>query len=192
MKLKLLTILLIPFSAFSQFGEVLNFIQKSEYNKEIAEFQAKKYILKNILQTQDEIVRFEVDALSGAESGQLTTLYYKCSEQNKEGLLLSFFGSYWNDAGVVHTGYGFKNFDKKQALEFLQKIQSAIDNNSKYLKENSDNNIALHYDDIAIIITSSSQTAYQIRLFWNSFDSSWDAFSFSRSKRRFDFEINKK
>lgn len=71
MKLKLLIILLIPFSAFSQF-EVLNFIQKSEYNKEIAEFQAKKYILKNILQTQDEIVRFEIDALSELNQGKLT------------------------------------------------------------------------------------------------------------------------
>jgi hypothetical protein len=192
MKINLLIILLIPVTAFSQLGEIINTIQKKEYSKEIAAFQAKEYLLKNILQTQDEVVRFEVDALSSAESEELTTLYYNCIEQKKEGLLLTFYGNYWNDAGVVYTGYGFKNLDKKQALEFLAKIQYAIDNNSIYLKENSDNNIALKYDDIEIIISSSSQTPYQIRLFWNTFDSSWDAFSFSRSKRRFDFEINKK
>ncbi len=191
MKFKLLIILLIPFSVFSQFGEVINLIQKSEFNKEMAVIQAKKYLVTYIFKIQDDTIKFEVDALSGAESGELVTLYYNCSAQNKEGLLLSFYGSYWNEAGVVHTGYGFKTFDKSQALKFLEKIQNAIDSNSKFLKDNSDNTIALKYDDIDVIITSSSQTAYEIRLFWNSFDSTWDAFSFSRSKRRFNFEIKK-
>ena len=135
---------------FSQIGDIINTIVKKEYSKEIVAFQAKEYVINNILQVNEEPIRFVVDPLSGAESGELTTLYYNCEEQNKEGLLLAFYGSFWNDAGVVYTGYGFKNLNKKEALEFLTKIQLAIDSNSKYLKDSKDNNIVLKYNDVDI------------------------------------------
>jgi hypothetical protein len=190
MKTRLILFLIFPICVFSQID--LNTIPQPEYSKELAQFQSKHFVFEKILKVESQVVKFEVDPLSGAESGQLTTLYYNCAEQNKEGLILTFFGNYWNNAGVRYQGYGFKNFDKKQAVEFLDKIQSAIDSNAKFLKDNSDNNIAFKYDDIDIIITSSNQTAYLIRLFWNGFDSTWDAFAFNRSSRRLNYNLKNK
>ena len=129
--------------------------------------------------------------LAAASSGELTTLLYHCEELNKEGLILGFYGNYWNDNGVVYQGFGFKNLEKSNAMEFLSKIQNAIDNNSKYLKEDKDNNnIYFQYDDISVLIYASPD-GYTIRIFWQSFDSTWEKTAFERSKRRFEKKLDK-
>lgn len=61
--------------------------------------------------------------------------------------------------------------------------------NSKYLKnDNDNNNIYFKFNDIDVLIWSSTQD-YTIRLFWNGFDSSWEKTAFDRSKRRFEKKI---
>ena len=136
-----------------------------------------------------EVVKFEIIPLAAASSGELTTLLYKCESKQKEGLVLGFYGNYWNEAGVLYQGFAFKNFEKKQAIEFLSQINDAIVNNSKFLDADSDNNnIYFKFDDIDVLIWSSSQE-YTIRLFWNGFDSSWEKTAFNRSKRRFEKKI---
>ena len=141
-----------------------NWVAK-EFSKEIALYNAKNFLFKNVLGSTTEIIQFEIIPLAAASSGELTTLLYKCESKQKEGLVLGFYGNYWNDAGVLYQGYAFKNFEKNQAIEFLNKIQDAIDNNYKFLKNDSDNNnIYFKYDDIDVLIWSSSQT-YTIRLF---------------------------
>lgn len=183
----ILFLLLITVNSYSQIN--FSFIRAQEYNKEKAQFLAKKFISNEILDIKNNTVKFELDPLTAAQTGDLITLYYNCLEQKKEGLLFCFFGEYWDQNGTEYQGYAFKNLDTVKALELLTLIQNSMDKNEKFLKDDSNNNIVFKYDDLEIIISYSSQTLHQIRVFWNGFDSTWDATAFSRTKRRFNFKL---
>lgn len=185
MKLKL-SLLLIIFTNLLLFSQ--NYYAK-EYSKDVALYNSKNFLFKTILGSTEEVDKFEIIPLAAASSGDLTTLLYKSESKQKEGLILGFYGNYWNEAGVVYQGFSFKNFDKIEAIAFLNKIQDAINENSKYLKnDNDNNNIYFKFNDIDVLIWSSTQD-YTIRLFWNGFDSSWEKTAFDRSKRRFEKKI---
>lgn len=160
-----------------------------EFSKDIALFRAKFFLFNDVLGKSEEINTFEVIPLASASSGELTTLLYRSEEKAREGIVLVFYGSYWNDSGVVFKGYAYKDLDKDDALEFLEKISSALNDYSKFLKSNTDNNnIYFSYKDIDVLISYSGGTSI-IRLFWNGFDSTWDGTAFDRSKRRFEKRI---
>lgn len=120
-----------------------NIFFAKDFSKEIALFEAKRFLFQNILGSTTEVVQFEIIPLAAASSGELTTLLYKCDNKQKEGMILGFYGNYWNDEGVLYQGYAFKNFEKEQAMDFLYKIQTAIENNSEffYATNDYDNNI---------------------------------------------------
>lgn len=189
MRLKIILLLTILFLGQLSFGQVkatnLNYVWAAkEFSKDVAQFRAKSFLYRNILGIDENVGKFELTALAAASSGELTTLLYKAEEKNKEGMLLGFFGDYWNESGAVYQGYAFKNLDKNDAYEFLTKVSEAIEQNDKYLKNStSDNNIYFSYKDIDVIIYFGGQS---MRLFWNNFDSSWDRTAFDRSKRRFE------
>ncbi len=167
-------------------AQVAGYWYAKEFSKDISLYKAKAYLFGDVLGSTPEVTQFEVIPLAAASSGELTTLLYKCESNEKEGLVLGFYGDYWNETGVVYQGFGFKNFDKDAATEFLDKIQSAIDANVKFLRKNTDNNnIVFRHDDMDVLIWTST-TSYTIRLFWNGFDSSWERTAFERSKRRFE------
>lgn len=192
MKTKLLTVIFF-LSLIKSFAQVKtndnNIWVAKEFSKDIALYNAKEFLFKKILGSTTEVVQFEIIPLAAASSGELTTLLYKCENKQKEGLVLGFYGNYWNDAGVLYQGYAFKNFEKNEAIEFLNKIQTAIEDNKKFIdQEAENNNIFFKYNDIDILICSSSP-GYTIRLFWNGFDSSWEKTAFERSKRRFEKKI---
>lgn len=189
MRLKIIILLPIFLLGQLSFGQVratnLNYVWAAkEFSKDVAQFRAKSFLYKNILGIDEKVGKFELIALAAASSGELTTLLYKAEEKNKEGMLLGFFGDYWNESGAVYQGYAFKNLDKNEAYEFLTKISEAIEQNDKYLKNSTaENNIYFSYKDIDVIIYFGGQS---MRLFWNNFDSSWDRTAFDRSKRRFE------
>jgi hypothetical protein len=160
-----------------------------EFSKEISLFKSKEFLFKNVLGSTEQIVPFEVIPLAAASSGELTTLLYKCETKNKEGIILGFYGDYWNEAGVLYQGYSFKNLEKDKAIEFLNKIVASIEENKKFLNENGDNNnIFFKYDDMDVLIWTNLGT-YSIRIFWQGFDSTWEKTAFERSKRRFEKKI---
>ncbi|MDM1505375.1 hypothetical protein HX089_05275 [Myroides odoratimimus] len=162
---------------------------EKEFSKDIALFRAKFFLFNDVLGKSEKINTFEVIPLASASSGELTTLLYRSEEKAREGIVLGFYGSYWNDSGVVFKGYAYKDLDKDDALEFLDKISSALNDYSKFLKSNTDNNnIYFSYKDIDVLISYSGGTRI-IRLFWNGFDSTWDGTAFDRSKRRFEKRI---
>lgn len=160
-----------------------------EFSKEISLFKSKEFLFKNVLGSTEQIVPFEVIPLAAASSGELTTLLYKCEAKQKEGLILGFYGDYWNEAGVLYQGYSFKNLEKDKAIEFLNKIVTSIEENKKFLNENGDNNnIYFKYDDMDVLIWTN-MGSYSIRIFWQGFDSTWEKTAFERSKRRFEKKI---
>jgi len=162
-----------------------------EFSKSAALFYSKEYLFKNILQASSELIKFEVIPLAAAGSGELTTLIYKCESKQKEGLILGFFGNYFNSNGLLYTGFSFKNLDRDQAIVFLKIIEQAMQTNNDYLLDDPDNNnIVFQFDDINILIWSNG-TSNDIRLFWNGFDSSWGYDAFARSQRRFERKLSK-
>lgn len=192
MKFKL-SLLLLVFTNILLFSQVQtnsnNMFYAKEFSKEVALYNSKNFLFKTVLGSTEQIEKFEIIPLAAASSGELTTLLYKSEAKQKEGLILGFYGNYWNNAGVVYQGFAFKNIEKNEAIKFLTKIQDAIDDNRKYLQdENDNNNIYFKYDDIDVLIWSNSND-YTIRLFWNGFDSSWEKLAFDRSKRRFEKKI---
>lgn len=191
MKLKLLLILLISSLTFAQVSESNAGIYAKEFSKDIALFKAKAFLFQKILGTGFNTTSFEAYPLAASSSGELTSLAYRCEEKNKEGLILGFYGDYWNDSGVVYQGYAFKHFTKEEATEFLSLIETNIEEHKKYLiKDTDNNNIYFSYKNIDVLLWSGIGSS-KIRLFWNGFDASWESESFNKTKRRFERKMNK-
>ena len=187
MKIRLLlAFFLISANSFSQIPGI--YLAK-EFSKDQALYNAKKYIIKNLIGIDKKLIKFDVDALASASSGELTSLVYSCDEKNLSGLLLGFYGNYWNDAGVFYKAYSFKNLSEKNALEILSKLDKYIDDESKYLLADSDNhNMFFQYDDMTFLIYRRMGNV-KIRVFWNGFDSEWESVSLKRTKKRFERKI---
>jgi hypothetical protein len=184
-----ITLVSLLISAIS-FAQIPGFHEAKEFSKDVSLFRAKSFLTIDVLKTSENSLQFEAIPLAAASSGELTTLLYKCDAQNSDGLILGFYGNYWDkSSGVNYQGYGFKNLPKQEAYEFLNKIESEIEKNSKFLKDNNDNNnIVFEFDVIKVMVWTTSGS-YMIRVFWNGFDSTWERTSFERSKRRFERKI---
>lgn len=164
-----------------------------EWSKDISVFRSNEFLIKNILGNSDEISKFENIALASSNSGEITTLLYRSETKEKEGLLLCFYGNYWNDSGVEYQGYGFKNFNKDEAFNFLNKLQEVLDATENYRTNNNttayaEKNVSFKYGDMDLLI-SNIYGKIVIRIFWKGFDSSWDFNSYKRSKKRFEKKI---
>ncbi|MBS9774497.1 MAG: hypothetical protein KGV59_04995 [Tenacibaculum sp.] len=181
-KLNAVIIILFLFTATISFSQV---IQAKEWSKDIALFRGKAFLFNDVLGGASVDVRkFSVIPLASSKSGELTTLIYKSEELKKEGLILGFFGDYWNEAGVTFQGYAFKNLPADKAKAFLNKIEKSIEDHKNFLQEDSDNNnIYFKFDDLEVLIYRDGD--YVLRIFWKKFDSTWENTAFRRSKRRF-------
>ena len=183
-------VLLFPRLVLGQVSEVKTSYAK-EYSKEIAEYNAKTYLLNEILGKINHIVRFEMDAYAASSSGQLTTLVYKSDSLNKSGLLLGFFNTRWNDAGVIYQAYSYKNLTIPESIKLLDSIDEIFYKNAEYLTANNGtNNIFFYFHDFRILLYNSL-LAKRIRVFWNGFDSEWEYNSFIKTKNRLYIFVNR-
>ena len=130
-------------------------------------------------------VKFDIDPLAAATSGELTSLTYSCDEKNLKGFVLGFYGNYWNEAGVLYKGYAFKNFSEDTARYILLKLATLIKSETPYLTKNNENNIYFQYEDIIYLIYNDVISGPKIRVFWDGFDSEWEFTAFERTRRRF-------
>ena len=89
MKLKLSIIFLLT--------SILSFSQtfKKEYNKEIALYQTKFYISKEIIGDEPNYQKFIIDPLAASKSTELTSVYYEIVSSGQKGLILGFYDEYW-------------------------------------------------------------------------------------------------
>ncbi len=184
-KVILLLSVLLSITSYSQVQQTdYNLFQAKGWSKDIALFRSKAFLFQDVLGVSMEVEKFTITPLAAAKSGELTTLIYKSENLNREGLVLGFFGNYWNKAGVSYKGYGFKNLEKKQAIAFLNKIEKAMKDNKEFLQGNNDeNNIFFSFEDMQVLIYRDG--GFRVRLFWNTFDSTWEETAFNRSKKRF-------
>jgi hypothetical protein len=167
------------------------FFFAKEYGREFAAYYSKLYLYQEILNSPPGISKFSIDIISAANSGELTTLTYGLDDLNKKGLIIGFFGNYINENGVQYLGYRYLNFDQPEAIEFLNLIQSTLNQNQEYLGQSPEtNNVAFNYKGMTVVI-SNEFPGYKIRLFWGSFDCLWNIESFERTRTRFSKFLKK-
>ena len=162
-----------------------------EYSKEISLYKAKIFVIREVLGSSSTPVKFEIDPLASASSGELTSLVYQSSNQNKEGMVLGFYGTYWKESGVIFQGYAFKDLTKDKALDVMNTVEKNLSEAKKYLAEDyNNNNIYFQYDDITFLLYVGPMGSTKIRVFWNEFDAEWDLIAFKRTKRRLEKKLD--
>ncbi len=158
-----------------------------EYSKEVSQYRAKSFLINQVLGISQDILQFEIDALTASSSGELTTLAYKCQMREKEGLIFGFYGNYVNEEGVSYNGYAFKNLPREQAIALLSQISDVMSDYDKYMEEDRDNNnICFGFDDMVIVIYKTDEGLVRLRVQWNYFDSEWTGNSFNKTVKRFE------
>lgn len=166
------------------------FVMGKIWSKEISLYKAKVFVLNNVLDSTNDIVKFQVTPLAASTSGELTTLIYDCKQQNKIGLVLVFYGDYWNNSGVLYQGYSFKQYPKSKAIALLERLSKTINENYKYLNTDKDDfNITYKEDDLTFVIYNVSLNQTKIRIFWNGFDAEWDASSLYKTLQKINDKL---
>ncbi|HTI60763.1 hypothetical protein [Mucilaginibacter sp.] len=179
---KILTLALV-FSSIHCFGQVSQSDINGSYtklfaqafSKDISDYLTKVYIARDVLKLKEnETTGFEIDAVTAAKSGELTTILYNCPKLNQKGMVLVF----WNK-GLYNLGlYSFYHFEYDDANILLQRINDAIESNKEILDDV--NTSVLKLNDIHFIFAGSS-----IRVVWGEYDSLWDKFNFRTTYKRF-------
>jgi hypothetical protein len=192
----IITLVFIPAFGFCQVtgerGKVLSEIMAQEYSKDISEFRAKEYIIKNILDSSDSIAEFEVNSITASKSGELSVVIYRCKEQRKEGMLFCFWNSRVNEFNVAFNGYSFRNFYLNDGIKLLKYLDVILNNNCNNLLDginNSDEikNLIVRYDNLIFNFYREYPAGeISIRIFWDEFDSIWNKSNFKTTKRRFE------
>ena len=184
--------------AFSQVKESVGGILSQEYSKEITEYKVKEFIVRDILELPDnKIVELEIDAITAASSGEITTVIYRCKELNKSGIVFGFYNPYINEFNVKFNAYKFKNFDFEDAVTLLNKLDNVMDEKKSIIKlSNNDGytkNAVYKHGDLIFIFYKGGIGANLIRVLWNDFDSEWNQMNLKATHRRFNqfFDIKK-
>ena len=175
--------------SFAQMPASASYFFAQVYNKEKTLYYAKEFLFRDVIKTGEKPVKFTMDALTAATSGELTALSYTANESGQAGLVFGFWGNYWNDAGVLYQGYGFYHLSEEDATELVNKLQQVVDDSKGYLFEDqNNNNVVFKYKDLEFLIYFNGST--RIRVFWKDFDSEWLFSEFKRTKKRFEKKMN--
>lgn len=191
-RLCLLSIIII-FKCEAQVA-TFKFVPYPVWTKPASEYLAKKFVLDNFLGARNETVLFEVDALSSSASTELVTVAYNCVELNRSGIVLSFWGSFWNDKGYSMLGYGFKHLELDSTIMLLNRLEMEI--NYMVNITNKDFNSSFTFSNMTFLLSQLSNQeigSVGIRVFWKDFDATWNIDAIRRTKRRVDkwFQIKK-
>lgn len=161
-----------------------SFFLAKDYSKDVSLYYGKTFVIQNVLGKTTDFLEFQIDPLVAANSGELTTLIYRCKTKNKEGLILGFYGNRWNESGTDYKSYSFKDLSLEKANELIEKIETGTKGHLKFIEEDTDNNnIYFQYDDMTFLIYNTF-SGTKIRVYWNGFDSEWNWTEFKKTKTR--------
>lgn len=187
MKIKLLVVsVFLNTMIFAQVKQTSNnLFQAKEWSKQISLTKAKSFFYRDVIGVSEDVQKFSIIPLAAASSGELTTLLYRSSEKEMEGMILSFYGNYWNDQGVEYQGYGFYHMNKTKVIQLIDKMDKAIEENKRFLSsDGNNNNIFFAFEDMEVLIYIDG--GIKSRIFWKTFDATWDQTAYRRTKKRFE------
>jgi len=179
------TDILIP-TGFAALSFVAANAEKKEVAKEISQFRSKEYIINNIIgKTNGNDIQFETESLASDDSAGLISVAFNCTDVNKKGLLLAFFGNNRDQSGNIGLAYGFRHIPLIEAQSLLKRIDALKEKHKKYLSaENDVNNVYIEHEDIKFILYRDNGD--KVRVLWNGFEVIWERTAFDRTKRRLD------
>ncbi len=119
MKIKLIIVVLIFTQvAVAQIPTNNGFALCSAFSEKNSVVKAQGFLLKEILKSPEDIVQFELERIASSMSGDLTSLIYRCEGKQIEGMILAFYGDYWNEKGDIYKGFVLKIYPKIKHLNF--------------------------------------------------------------------------
>lgn len=181
--------LIVASNLNAQYSTTSGLYFAKEFSKDVALYKAKDYVMNQLLGVDENLIKFDIDPLAAASSGELTSLVYNCEQKNTNGLVLGFYGDRWNESGVSFQAYAFKNLEKERAFELFETLERHFDNETKYINTNSDNNnMYFKFDDLTFLIYRDG--GKKIRVFWEGFDSEWEFSAYNRTRRRFERRVD--
>lgn len=154
------------------FGQVDSrlYLGAQAYNKEVTEYMTKRFLVDEVLEvTSEKILKVEIDGLTSAKSGELTTVLYSCDQAS--GIVLAFWDDYINEYNTLYKGYAFKNLPKKSAIDFLAKIDP-VQEEARDIRTSTEN-IIYKWEDLTFVFYRDVNTT-KVRVFWKTFDADWD------------------
>ena len=182
---------------FSQINQIQGGIFAQEYSKELTEYRVKTFIVNEIYKLEEnQAINLEVNSITASRSGEITSVVYKCKEQEKKGLIFAFYGSYVNEFNLYYTGYAFKNLDKDKAKQLFENIETVINNNDIFFNPppetitSPDLNIVFKFEDMTFIFYKGNLGTNQIRVIWKNFDSEWNMSNLKTTQKRFNKYFN--
>ena len=176
--------LLVHFESYSQVPSS-NSVFTKQWSKDITLSMTKLYLVQNVVSVSNSEERLIVEGLSAATSGELTAVCYSGDSAKTVGIVLAFYGNYWNDQGVTYKGYAFKNMGETQAVNFLKKIIEVSDKNSSFMEGSMDNNnVVFKFDDMTLILYVNGPA--KLRLIWKDFDAEWSVYEARKTLKKFE------
>jgi hypothetical protein len=179
-------------SLFGQFSSLFGEMKK--YNQDINLYESKRYIIDSIYGRSKSPIYIEIDAMTAARSGELTTLVHSCDSMKKKGVVFSFWGEYWNKYGVDFKGYKYKQFSFDQTLTLLNLIFSESEKfktrkyknfeDKKFLQMIDGGETYFDFLDMTILLTGNREGVSNVRIFWGDFDATWELVSMEKTKKR--------
>lgn len=162
-----------------------------EYSKEITEYMVKEYISKELIKLPNEkMVPFYIEAVTASSSGELTSVVVSSDDMNLSGIILAFYGNYWNDKGISFKGYGFKFIPKDEAIKLFENLDEVFNATPKVItqkffgkKGEIPTDIIYRSNDLIFIFYLTAEV--RVRVLWEHFDSEWGQSNFNTTYRRF-------
>lgn len=77
--------LLLLSSANAQLAALAHIMIEKEYNEEHVLHHAREYLANEVFVGNEKGISFKIEALTSENSGQLSTVSYKCPQESKTG-----------------------------------------------------------------------------------------------------------
>ncbi len=182
-------VILLTGTIHSLCGQVNQNRTSSSFNKEVAEYRVKEYLVREVLEIPDKkTIEISINALTASKSGELTAIIYDCKELGKSGLVFGFWSEYIKETNQKYQGFAFKNFEVEKAKDLLDNLDRAVDEKKDILPYGMDDlskNALFRFEDVIFIFYKDNLDANLIRVLWNGFDLEWNQSNLKTTKRRF-------
>lgn len=174
--------------------------ENKEFSKELSLYYSKKFLVDSVFGHSSNPIYFETDALAASNSGELTTVTYSCDSLRIKGLLLCFWGNYFNKYGTRYMGYSFKLLEPSKADKLFSLIESEAKKFTKrkftdrfvgFLEKPEKGETCFDFDGMTFLLSGNEDGMITIRIFWNDFDAVWQINAYDKTRKRFANVISK-
>jgi len=177
MKTILIILLLVPIISYSQTQNISpkRYLLKSPFNKDYTLSKAKTFITNSLINDSITIAEVVLDPYISLKPDDISSICYSLKGKGWDdvGLLLGFYGEFWDDFEGSFKGYGFKLLKRNQATNFLKKIIDVKTSYENYLnKITYSNNVVFFYDDLKTIMFKEGNI-FKVQIIWNGVSAIW-------------------